>query len=329
MKIDRMHRKETIMVLLVLAALFCVSAAAEPDYYTSGNYTYYLNADDTATIYSYDGADRCLEIPSELDGHSVTVIGENAFSYCDAEYIHIPFGVITIKHRAFSECFYAVEIIIPDSVRRIEEEAFYYCASLPSIIIPDSVEQIDANPFGACSCLSNIIVSDSQPEFQTIDNVLFDKKGKTLICYPDGLMQPEYRIPDGVEKIGDKAFYIAEYLYALSMPDSLKEIGRWAFKYCWLLSEINWGKNLQEIGDGAFSQCDSLESVMLPFGITTIGNFAFEYTASVIVIPASVRQIGKSAFKDEEPSRRTLYVSKDSYAESYAAENHLKYQYIE
>lgn len=48
----------------------------------SGDWRYEIYDGSTATIIGYSGSETEVEIPSELDGHEVTRIGDEAFFEC-------------------------------------------------------------------------------------------------------------------------------------------------------------------------------------------------------------------------------------------------------
>lgn len=106
--------KKLFAVLAALIFLFAVHAPAEDawdcDYTprtpaeTSGDREYIVLDDGTAEITCYD--DRQVdvpEIPSQLDGYTVTGIGKNAIScYYELTSVTIPDSVTGIGDRAFS-----------------------------------------------------------------------------------------------------------------------------------------------------------------------------------------------------------------------------------
>ena len=82
--------KKSFALLLVL--LLCLpfshcqaeeAGAVERESFTCGDYTYALLDDGTAEITKHLGEAETLEVPFELDGHSVTFIGTSVFSWCD------------------------------------------------------------------------------------------------------------------------------------------------------------------------------------------------------------------------------------------------------
>jgi hypothetical protein len=72
---------------------------------TSGDYEYTLNDDSTATIVKYCGTSNTVIIPSVLDNHTVTSIGNSAFYNCtNLTKIEIPDNVTEIGARTFEDC---------------------------------------------------------------------------------------------------------------------------------------------------------------------------------------------------------------------------------
>ena len=76
--------KKVLSLLLILAiCLACTPAFSMETMrkkFESGNFKYALLEDGTAEITHYSGEAKALRIPSELDGHSVTVIGKRRFT---------------------------------------------------------------------------------------------------------------------------------------------------------------------------------------------------------------------------------------------------------
>ena len=86
---------------------------SEREAITCGDYDYVLLDDGAAEIVDYDGEDENLAIPAELDGHSVTSIGEGAFWGCTSlSSITIPEGVTYIGEDAFKGCEGLTSVIV-------------------------------------------------------------------------------------------------------------------------------------------------------------------------------------------------------------------------
>ncbi|MDD2647406.1 MAG: leucine-rich repeat protein [Eubacteriales bacterium] len=101
--------KKTLAFILVLCLVcFSISFAIgeeEKQEYKSGNYTFTLDENGNAEITGWNGKADTLTIPSTLDGHTVTAIGDFTFNFC----------------------YSLASITIPDSVTSIGERAFYSC----------------------------------------------------------------------------------------------------------------------------------------------------------------------------------------------------------
>ena len=246
-----------------------------------------------------------IELPSVIDGKSVTSIGGRAFNAYDIEAcknltsIIIPDNVTSIGYDAFSGCTGLTSVIIPNSVTSIGEDAFLNCTSLTSITIPDSVTSIGGYAFFGCTGLTSVI------------------------------------IPDSVTSIGGLAFYGCTSLTDVTIPANVTSIGGGAFGGCTSLTEIIVDSNnksyaskdgilfnkdmeniicypggktgsfiipdsVTSIGDHAFYGCTSLTNVTIPGSVTSIGSWAFQYCTSLtdVMISNSVTSIGDCAFKD-------------------------------
>lgn len=98
-------RSIAIMLILtvILAQLPLLSASAD----TSGDYSYKILSDGTAEITGYSGSDTCLTIPNEINGYTVTSIGDSAFfEHSNITSITIPDSVTSIGSEAFINTAY-------------------------------------------------------------------------------------------------------------------------------------------------------------------------------------------------------------------------------
>lgn len=64
-------------------------------------------------------------------------------------------------------------------------------------------------------------------------------------------------VPEGLQSIGDFAFFRCNGLTSVTLPESLQSIGERAFYECAGLTSITLPEGLQSIGDDAFSGCDT------------------------------------------------------------------------
>ena len=279
----------------VMTVVCAVCAGAE----TYQDFEYSALDDGRVKITGYNGGAETVVIPDTIDGKSVTSIGRRAFEGCtNLKSITIPNSVTEMGRRAFSGCSSLIGIAIPDSVTEIGKYAFDGCKSLTSITIPDGVTSIGDGAFYNCSSLTEIKVASENSNYVSVNGVLYNKDKTTIICYPVGKKGNNYKIPDGVTKVGSSAFIGCSSLTSITIPNSVTEIGYSVFEGCTNLKSITIPNGVTSIGDSAFEGCTSLTSITLPDSVTSIGFGAFIGCSSLtsITIPDSVTCIGESAF---------------------------------
>lgn len=186
---------------------------------------------------------------------------------------------------------------------------------LESLTIPSSVKKIGLNPFSYCGV--NLICNS--PYFKVEDDALFTSDMKLLIAYIG--IEKEYKVPEGVEIIGDEAFAGRYDLKKIQLPSSLKIIGNYSFSNCINLQHIIIPEGLKMIGNSAFHKCYNLWDIKLPNSLLSIGNFTFYNCAalSYLTIPSSVVSIGANPFLDDSH----LIIKSESY--SYVVEDNTLY----
>ncbi len=254
------------MLSIVLAFLIVFSAlpfyVVATEEFVSGDYTYTVNDDGTtATIIDYAGNATELEIPSELDGYTVTHIGDNAFFYGYYTKVIIPNSVISIGAQAFLACSYLNSVIIGDSVTSIGNGAFEDCDFLTKINIPQSVENIADDAFQYSSKLIAITVDENNLYYSSDENgILFDKNKETIVLYPIGKTETIYTIPNGIKTIGANAFRSSN-LTEINMPDGVTSIGIGAFSFCRNLTQITIPESVSHISIDAFGECSNLKNI--------------------------------------------------------------------
>ncbi len=159
-------------------------------------------------------------------------------------------------------------------MKSIGQFAFQNCTSLASITIPSSVTSIADGAFSKCG-ITVFTVDKDNPTYQSVNGLLMDKSGKTLVAYPCGSTSDKYTIPNYVTSIGGKAFYGCTGLKSITIPSSVTSIGDEAFSACTSLGSITIPGSVTSIGQYAFNSCITLKNVTIGNGVTSIGQGAF------------------------------------------------------
>lgn len=112
-------------------------------------------------------------------------------------------------------------------------------------------------------------------------------------------------ISEGVENVGDYAFYGFSALESVTLPASVVSIGKSSFAFAGALKNIALPSALTTIGDRAFEGCSALSGIKVPATVTELGTHAFAYCYSIedarILAPISIPEgafINCGAMKD-------------------------------
>ncbi len=190
---------------------------------------------------------NCISLTSVDIPNNVTTINNLAFYSCTSlTSLTLPEDLTSIGIGAFSTCTSLSSITITDKVTSIANNAFSHCGALPSLNIPSSVLTIGTGVFYNCSMLASIDVDPSNPNYASIDGVLYDKALITLVQYPLALAGP-FTVPSTVTTIGTQAFYYCTALTSVIMPSSVRVINNYGFADCHNLTEmtfLGWGPTL-------------------------------------------------------------------------------------
>jgi hypothetical protein len=284
---------------------------------TEGNLVF-LNNNSSAFVINATSVTGAVEIPANIQGYAVK--SANAFKNNNSiTSVTLPEGITEISPYAFANCENLISVTLPSTLTHIGERAFNECSRLANLVLPEnllsisnyafynaklsslhlgaSVSGIGNNFIEDCDELTSIEVDPSNSTYQSIDGILYNKVGDTLLLCPPGRSAPVF-IPDEVTAISPRAFYDCAALREVEFGSAVLDIGEYAFYDCASLNTVVLNSALQTIGDRAFYDCEALKFIELPNGLQYIGKYAFYRcnTLTDLVFPNSLTTISDSAF---------------------------------
>jgi len=269
----------------VASAVIDVRPSSADDFVISGG-----------VLTAYTGEATDIAIP---DG--VTVIGKEAFKKKDVEHVWVPASVQEVRERAFSgselkTITFQDDDEHPSQLRRIEYRAFDF-TGVEDLVLPRSVEQLQQGAFygmgllnslhvgpkvemGSLSvsfdmfwCLSHVEVDADNPNYETVNGVLYTKDHKHLVFFPRRLdIGSSYEVLDGTEKIDDYALSYTN-LTSITLPSTVRILGESSLAGNRLLTGINLPDGLTTIENTAFEGCTKLSHIVIPDSLQVANGF--------------------------------------------------------
>ena len=259
-------------------------------------------------------------------GCKVATIGDGAFRGCSKiPSLTIPANTGKIGANAFAFCsnLAAIEFAEDGVDIAFGENAFSDCTSLSEVTLPSTVKNLSLGVFSGCKKLTSVVIDESNPNYVSVDGVVYDKKMTTALFFPMGKSATGYKLPSTVTTIGNGFFANNTTTGSFVIGKNVEYIGSRAF-YASKFTSIEFeagGESKLVIGEGAFygagitsivlpDRTSKLEkdafrgysptyltSITLNEGLEEIGDGALQlqkYTS--LVIPSTVKTLGKDAF---------------------------------
>lgn len=165
-----------------------------------------------------------ITLPANLQ-----IIADEAFASSKITSITIPGTVKEIGKDAFMSCNELETLILEEGVES-SDGSFRKCTKLTTVTLPKSFKQFFNVPFYGCSHLEEINVHQDNPNFTSIDGVLYSKDKTILIKYPKGKQGTDFTIPDTVTEILFHSFYNLLILENVIIPLNVTKIKGKAFQ---------------------------------------------------------------------------------------------------
>ena len=204
-----------------------------------------------------NGRNPCLEpkpngkvvVPSVLDGHKVTALGDRAFAQCNGlTAIDLPDSLLTIGVDAFRGTALK-SIAFPPSVVRVLNNAF--TGSQIERVALNLCKDVHGSSFAACPQLKEVDVSDKNESYQSVGGALYTRDLKYLVLYPaadrlrlppsveviggyalSNVRLPHLKIPEGIRKINAPCLFWNDTVQTIELPRSLEFASNWLIWGC-------------------------------------------------------------------------------------------------
>lgn len=281
-----------------------------------------INAADFHTIWSssfYGGLTVANLEYAQIAGNRIP---KNAFWYQSEQYtpgseyidciplrrIILPEGLVEIGESAFCYAIALEDVNFPSSLRAIKRRCFSDCISINvnPLVVPEGVEEIGYMSFVNCKSLTGRVILPTTLK-KIYGGAFFSSK------------ITECNFPEGLEEIGDAAFYATRLKEAIlpnscqsfpgsdhfalnyelekvRFPDNMKIIPNSFVDNCMVLKEfITENPNtIEEIGDRAFWQCGKLHELQLSSNLKSIGLEGLYYCKGLetIYFPSTLETLG-------------------------------------
>lgn len=298
-------KKLFLFVAVVVTAVVCFAFSVSAETWEDFNYKVWCDHSSEeyyAEIVGYIGNDSIVDIPSIIDGKSVTVISNSAFLNNDnIKTVVIPDSVIYIGYSAFAYCDGLESVIVGNGVTMIYDHAFAFCESLNSVSFGNNVTNVECSAFLDCYNIKKVYVADIETwlniKFKDLESYPFKQLNEGELYFGNELVT-EVRIPDNVITIENHAFKCCANIEKVTIPDSVTSIGMEAFFNCKNLNNINIGNNVEKIGSYAFENCDSLSTIKIPDSVTFVGDCVFSFSDNLksVIVGNGVTSFGDSVF---------------------------------
>ena len=276
-----------------------------------------VTLNDSLTTIGSSMFQGCTSLSSFTFPAATTSVGSSAFKDCGLTEITFPEGVKTIGASAFENNTSLTTVNFPSTLTTISNNAFYNTA-LTKVTIPAKVTSIGQKAFANCPAMTQVKVDGANATYFDEDNGVYNsgtgklmfvacgvegtftvRMGATISPYAfEGSKVEEVTIPEGINAIGENAFYGATGLKTVSIPVTVRTIDFYAFRNCTAMETFEMPDSVNKVNPYAFEGCTSLTTVKMSNSVTAIMNYTFKDCTALksVTLPKNLKAINGSAF---------------------------------
>lgn len=255
-------------LILATAILLCgcntTTAPEMPEYlYT----TYHLDGEEFITLTKYMGKKTDVVIPSELDGKTVTEIGDSCFAETAIVSVTVPDSILVIENGAFAKCTALTSVTLPEQMLYLGNQIFAECTSLKEITLPAT--GITEFSWG-----------------------MFIGAGVEKVT-----------LREGVEVLPAN-FFLGSSLKEITLPAGVKKIMQGSLGGCKNLTTVTLNEDLTTIDVGAFISSSALAEIVIPASVESLTEYAFVGCDALTKVKFAGNA---TAFKNTDESLSAVY----------------------
>lgn len=215
------------------------------------------------TLTLSEGAFRNSSIPT-ITLHDTSVIPDYCFAGSEVTKLVMQ-PVTSIGRFAFQENYTMTALPFTatgcngwaSTCTKIPEGCFSGCMSLSTIDIPASITTIDRSFVDMCLALTEINVHDNNTEYSSVDHMLCNKAGNTVIVFPMAKAEDQtYTFPDQITTLANNSCFEALFK-SVKFGSGMTTIEDMVFNKS-SVQTITINTGLQNVGHGAFADAEAL-----------------------------------------------------------------------
>ncbi len=273
---------------------------------------------------------NCVNLETMVCSSAVSIISAGAFKGCSSlkEADFSECTISTIGYESFAGCSSLASVKLHETLSDIGVRAFEGTA-VKTIELGKNVNSIGKDVFLNNKVFEGFTVVDKNKDYSSVDGVLYNKDGNSLIMFPAG-KTGEFQLPQGVSEIREGAFknsaiteiiipqdsaldtignnaFESAKITSISLPEAVTVINSETFKNAENLKAVELGSNVSQISKSAFEGTKSLTEINLPDTLSDVSAYAFKNTGLVTVnIGNGVVRIGTEAFADNKALKEVI-----------------------
>ena len=249
-------------------------------------------------------------------------------------------------------------LVLDSSVTRINSgTTFYSTSGITSVSIPATTTTISHFAIAAYKSVNLVeyVVDPNNPNYSSVDGVLYNKNRTVLIAYPYGKNELAFTVPSSVTQISMYAFNCLTYVQTVNVGANALDLD-YAFSPNGCSASalravvVDSSNPNYSSSDGVFFNKNQTTLLMYPMGksdtsyvvpntVTTIRKAAYNPFLTSITLPTGLRTISGYAFESSKltsifiPDSVTSYsgnpfINSDSLASIDVGENNVNYKSI-